>query len=135
MTDAAPEPAPLADRVADATLSVPGVTGLHAGSFGEVASYLPGRRVNGVRLRDDVAEVHVAVAMGRPLLEVAEAVRAAVAALVTTPVEVVVEDVTAAGEVPPVADQHDQPHRSDRGEVAVQAEGLGFPPAQEPSDG
>ncbi len=120
MTDAAPEPAPLADRVADATLSVPGVTGLHAGSFGEVASYLPGRRVNGVRLRDDVAEVHVAVAMGRPLLEVAEAVRAAVAALVTTPVEVVVEDVTEAGEVPP---------------VAVQAEGLGFPPAQEPSDG
>ena len=130
MTDAAPEPAPLADRVADATLSVPGVTGLHAGSFGEVASYLPGRRVNGVRLRDDLAEVHVAVAMGRPLLEVAEAVRAAVAALVTTPVEVVVEDVTAADEVPPVDDRVEAP-----AQAPARAEGLGFPPAQEPSDG
>ena len=135
MTTATPEPAPLADRVAEATLSVPGVTGLHAGSFGEVASYLPGRRVNGVRLRDDVAQVHVAVAMGQPLLQVAEAVRAAVATLVTTPVEVVVEDVTAADEVAAAADPQAPAPDTTVAPDASDAEGLGFPPAQEPSEG
>ena len=90
-----PDPGQLADAVATATLSVPGVTGLHAGSFGEVATYLPGRQVAGVRLRDDSTEVHISVAMGSPLLEVAEEVRSTVAGLVRGPVEVVVEDVTA----------------------------------------
>jgi len=88
------DPALVADLVAAATLTVPGVTGLHAGSFGEVATYLPGRRVEGVRLRRNVAEVHVAVAMGASLLDVAAVVRDTVAPLVGTPVEVVVEDVT-----------------------------------------
>lgn len=87
-----------ADQVAQAALAVPGVTGLHAGSFGEVGTYLVGRQVRGVRLRPEGAEVHVTVAMGRPLLEVAEAVRAAVAPLVDTEVSVVVEDVAPAAE-------------------------------------
>lgn len=89
-----------ADRVAAAAQSVPGVTGLHAGSFGSVATYLPGRRVNGIRLTDDVAEVHVTVAMGSQLLEVADSVRAAVEPLVATPVGVFVEDVTSADAYP-----------------------------------
>lgn len=83
-----------ADAVAAAALSVPGVTGLHAGSWGEVGTHLPGRRVDGVRLRDDVTEVHVTVAMGSRVLDVARDVRRAVAELVDTPVAVVVEDVT-----------------------------------------
>jgi len=83
-----------ADRVAAAVLAVPGVTGLHAGSWGEVGTYLPGRRVDGVRLRDDSTDVHITVAMGSVVADVARAVRAAVADLVTTPVAVVVEDVT-----------------------------------------
>ncbi|MCW2866980.1 MAG: hypothetical protein JWR20_1168 [Marmoricola sp.] len=91
-----PEDSP-ADRVASAALAVPGVTGLHAGSFGEVGTYLVGRQVHGVRLRPDGAEVHVTVAMGRPLLEVAQAVRAAVAPLVEGEVTVVVEDVSPTG--------------------------------------
>lgn len=82
------------DLVVDAVLAVPGVSGLHAGSFGEVATYLPGRRVAGVRLGDDAAEVHVAVVMGSPIAEVAERVVAAVAPLVHAPVRVFVEDVT-----------------------------------------
>jgi hypothetical protein len=84
----------LADRVAAAALAVPGVTGLHAGSWGEVAHYLPGRRVDGVRLRDDETEVHVTVSMGTPLLQAARQVRDVVSGLVDTPVSVVVEDVT-----------------------------------------
>lgn len=90
------EPTP-AEQVAAATLGVPGVAGLHAGSFGEVATYLPGRRVTGVRLRDDGTEVHVVAAMGSPLRELADAVRSAVAPLVDTPVQVVVEDVVPVG--------------------------------------
>lgn len=41
----------VADRIAVATLSCPAVARLHGGRFGEVATYLPGRRISGVRLR------------------------------------------------------------------------------------
>lgn len=97
---AAPAPEELADRVAAAVLSVPGVAGLHGGAFGEVATYLPGRRVAGVRLGDELAAVHVSVVYGVPVSETAEAVRAAVAPLLTTPVDVSVEDI-----VPAVTEQ------------------------------
>lgn len=85
-----------AEQVASAVLGVPGVAGLHAGSFGEVGTYLPGRRVTGVRLRDDITEVHVVATMGTPLRELADAVRSAVAPHVDTPVQVVVEDIVPA---------------------------------------
>lgn len=92
-----PEPE-LADLVATAVVSVPGVAGLHTGSFGEVATYLPGRRVNGVRLREDATEVHVTLVYGTPVLETAEKVRTAVASLVPTPVEVTIEDIVPASQ-------------------------------------
>jgi len=85
--------AAVADSVAAAALSVPGVSRLHGGSFGEVATYLAGRQVEGVRLRDGLLEVHLAVVMGSALLEVAGAVRDAVTPLVDTQVDVFVEDV------------------------------------------
>ncbi|KQT91531.1 hypothetical protein ASG49_10940 [Marmoricola sp. Leaf446] len=89
------EPDPV-DRVADAVVRVPGVTGLHAGSYGEVATYLPGRRVAGVRQRDGITEVHVTVAMGTAILEAATQVRTAVEAVTGDEVHVVVEDVSPA---------------------------------------
>ena len=55
-----------ADLVADAALSVPGVVGLHRGAFGEVATYLPGRRVEGVRLTDQLCAVHIVVSRPSP---------------------------------------------------------------------
>lgn len=83
----------LADLVATAALSVPGVAGMHAGQFGEVATYLVGRRVIGVRLRPTLVEVHVALTSGTPVLDVATSVRARVAPLVgRRPVDVTVED-------------------------------------------
>ena len=85
-----------AERAAEAALAVPGVADLHAGSFGEVGTYLPGRRVTGIRIRDDLTEVHVVAAMGSPLRELADAVRSAVTPVVGTPVQVVVEDVVPA---------------------------------------
>ncbi len=83
----------LADRVAAAVLTVRGVIGLHGGMFGETATYLPGRRVPGVRLTEDVTDIHLSLAYGSPIAATAQQVRDAVAALVTGPVDVTVEDV------------------------------------------
>lgn len=91
----------LADLVAAAVMSVPGVAGLHTGSFGEVATYLPGRRVNGVRLRQETTEVHVTLVYGVPVLETAEKIRLAVTALVATAVEVSIEDIVPAATLDP----------------------------------
>ncbi len=90
---AAPAEGELADTVAAAARAVPGVFDLHSGTFGEVASYLPGRRVIGVRLTPQRCEVHVVVTSGTPVLEIASTVQTVVAALVGTPVDVTVEDI------------------------------------------
>ena len=82
-----------AEAVASAVLAVPGVNALHAGVFGEVATYLPGRRVNGVRLSDEACEVHVVLDWGTPVLHTADAVRVAVERLVDGPVHVTVQDI------------------------------------------
>lgn len=86
-------PVDLADRVALAVCAVPGVAGLHTGAFGEAATYLPGRRVNGVRVRPGSCDVHVVLTWGAPVLATADRVRAVVAPLVGTRVDVTVEDV------------------------------------------
>jgi hypothetical protein len=85
----------LADAVREAVLRVDGVADTHTGTFGEVATYLPGRRVEGVRLRPDGAEVHVVLAWGAPVGGTADAIRAAVASLTGATVDVVIQDVAA----------------------------------------
>jgi hypothetical protein len=81
--DAEPLRAPaLAERVAEATLACPDVVAMSGGMVGEVATYLPGRRVTGVRLRDAVVEVHVVARYGPPMDEIGAQVRAAVTLLV-----------------------------------------------------
>ncbi len=92
-----PPQADLADRVAAAVLAVPGVAGLHTGTFGEVATYLPGRRVEGVRLRPDRAEVHLVLAWGAAVEPTAAAVRRVASAVAGTVVDVSVEDVADPG--------------------------------------
>jgi len=86
--------AEVADAVATAATSVPGVTGLNAGRFGEVATYTPGRRVVGVRLQDYSGEVHIEVDLHRNVTDTAEAVREAVEAVANRPMTVIVEDVS-----------------------------------------
>ncbi len=92
-----PPQADLADRVAAAVLGVPGVAGLHTGVLAEVATYLPGRRVEGVRLRPDRAEVHVVLAWGAAVEPTAAAVRRAATAITGTVVDVSVQDVADPG--------------------------------------
>jgi hypothetical protein len=91
------EPVPTTvDDIAALVLAVPDVVRLHAGRFGEVATYLPGRRVTGIKVGDDTVEVHVVVAARAPIRETAQLIHAAVATLVATPVHVYVEDVAVA---------------------------------------
>ena len=85
----------MADVVAAAVRGVPGVADLHAGMFGEVGTYLPGRRVPGIRLGDDVTEVHVTLVFGVAVRETAARVRDVVGTIIGTPVDVTIEDVVA----------------------------------------
>lgn len=87
------------DAVAAAVLACDGVADLSAGSVEEVATYLPGRRVRGVRIRDDAVEVHVVARWGTPLPDIGREVQAAVAPLAGgRPVVVAIEDVDAPGD-------------------------------------
>ena len=82
------------EAVAAAALGCPLIADLAGGRFGEVATYLPGRRIVGVREVDGTIEVHVVARWGRPLPEVAEVVRAAVAPHADgLPVAVFVDDI------------------------------------------
>ncbi len=85
-----------ADEIAALVLAVEGVVQLHPGRFGEVATYLPGRRVAGVKLSEQAVEVHVVLAYDTPIRAVAQQIHAAVAAVVDVPVQVYVEDLAAA---------------------------------------
>ncbi|GAA2757406.1 Asp23/Gls24 family envelope stress response protein [Actinopolymorpha rutila] len=80
----------LADRIAAAVTACPEVARLSAGP---VATYLPGRSVPGVAVRDDEVRVAVVARYGRPLAEIAEQVRAAVVPLVSARrVDVTIDD-------------------------------------------
>lgn len=81
-----------ADRIAAVVSAVPGVAALHPGMFGEVATYLPGRRVPGIRIGPDRVDVHVSLTLDAPVRATAAAIQDAVGALVDLPVDVTVED-------------------------------------------
>lgn len=91
-----------ADAVAAAVTAVPGVAGLHPGMFGEVGTYLPGRRVAGVRLAEGLTEVHVSLHYGVPVRETAARIRDVVVNVVGGRVDVTVEDVIPSGSTPSV---------------------------------
>lgn len=72
-----------ADAVAEAVLRCPDVVALSGGRVGEVATYLPGRRIAGVRVAADGAlTVHVVGRYGPTVDQLAAQVRAAVLAAV-----------------------------------------------------
>lgn len=80
------------DAVAAAALACEDVVAVTGGLFG-AGTYLPGRRVPGVRITDDGVEVHVVARFGPSMDEIARAVSASVAPVAGgRPVSVVVED-------------------------------------------
>ena len=75
-------------------LACPGVAAMHGGISGEAATYLPGRRVVGVRILPDWVEVHVVARWPIPASEIAAQVWANVARAVDgRRVDVVIGDV------------------------------------------
>ena len=82
-----------ADAVATAVLACPSVVSLSGGRAGEIASYLPGRRVTGVRIDEGAVTVHVVAAYGPTCGQIADQVRQAVQAVVAgLPVVVGIDD-------------------------------------------
>lgn len=82
-----------ADAVASAVLACPLVVALSGGRAGEIASYLPGRRVTGVRIGDGAVTVHVVAVYGPTCAQIATQVRQAVQAVVgPLPVIVGIDD-------------------------------------------
>lgn len=94
------DPGELVDRVRSAVLAVPGVADLSGGIAGEIATYLPGRRVPGVRLTDDGAEVHLVVEHRIPIPALAAAVHRAVQQVGPRRVDVYIDDLRDSGAVP-----------------------------------
>lgn len=79
-----------------AVLAHPGVARLDGGPFGSIASYLPGRRVVGVRIGvgDEPVELALVARLGTPLPRLAEELGSVVRALCgPVAVEVTVSDV------------------------------------------
>ena len=70
------------DAIAAATLRCPAVAGLDGGGTRFVATYLPGRRVVGVRADDHRVLVSVVLARAASVMTLNKQVRAAVAPLV-----------------------------------------------------
>lgn len=89
----------LVERAASAALATPGVAALHGGMFGEVATYLPGRRILGITLDEQSCAVHLTVRYPADLYETADRVRAAVEPIVGVPVHITIEDLLTADEV------------------------------------
>lgn len=87
----------LAVAVAAVVGAVPGVARLCGGKAGEIATYLPGRRVSGVRISDDGVDVHLVARWVASLPQLAQDVRTALRPVVgDRPVSVFVEDVEVA---------------------------------------
>lgn len=88
-----------ADAVAAAVRRCPGVVRLDAGGVPQVATYLPGRRVEGVRVGDRRIEVCVVGAYGTPVAELDAQIRTALAPLARgRAVDIHVAGVALAGE-------------------------------------
>jgi hypothetical protein len=93
--------AQLADAIAAAAVRCPAVASLSSGGLRPVATYLPGRRVDGVRIEPDRVLVSIVAVQGVPIIAVADQVRRAVEPLVAAHlVDVHVADVQLLEEQP-----------------------------------
>ena len=103
-----------ADVIAEAVQACPAVAALHGGRFGQVTTYLPGRRIVGVVVSADEIVVGVVGRFPVTVAELAREVRAAVAVLAPgVPVTVQVEDLLVPG------DPQSAPPRQQRGGEGV----------------
>jgi hypothetical protein len=98
-----PDPGALAERVAAAVVAHPAVAALHGGIYGSVATYLPGRKLVGVRIGegDEPVEVAVVLRADRPIPETVRSLRREVSRLCGgAAVDITVADIALPGELP-----------------------------------
>ena len=89
------------DAVAAAVRGCPGVSGLDGGPFSGVASYLPGRKVEGIVVRDGRMTVQIRSRWAVPAPELAAVITAMLAPLTgNRPVDVVIADIDDPPRVP-----------------------------------
>ena len=69
------------DAVYAAVLGCPGIAGLGSGQIGAMTTYLPGRRLPGLRVTPDCIELEVRMVWGASAAEIGTAIRGAVAQL------------------------------------------------------
>lgn len=82
------------DAVATAVAACAGVSGLSGGRFGEVGTYLPGRRVAGIQVGAGVVTVQVRARWGVPAGELSRQIRTVLAGAVgRRRVDIVVADI------------------------------------------
>jgi hypothetical protein len=81
------------DAVAAAVQGCPGVSGLDGGRFGEVASYLPGRRVAGVVVSGGRVTVQVRSRWAVPAADLLSQITAVLAPITGRRVDVVIADI------------------------------------------
>jgi hypothetical protein len=94
------DPPTLAERVAAAVGAHPSVVRLHGGTFGDLATHLPGRRLVGVRLgaAGEPVELGVVLLLDRPVPGVVRSLRRLVSGMCGgAPVDVTVGDVIVPG--------------------------------------
>ncbi len=70
-----------ADRLATAVQAARHIAGLDGGGYGEIATYLPGRRINGVRIRPESVTIGVIGRYPATATDIDACVRAAVGPL------------------------------------------------------
>ncbi|MDQ2708986.1 MAG: hypothetical protein M3Z25_15725 [Actinomycetota bacterium] len=92
---------PNPDLIAAAVHGCPVVAALHAGRFGEVATYLPGRRVTGVQIKAGGVAVHLVGRYPHSVTVIDQSVRSALSGLTAgLRVTIVIEDVEAGVDIP-----------------------------------
>lgn len=104
-----PDPGQLAEAIAAVVRAHPAVVDLDGGPFGAVASYLPGRRVVGVRVGElsDPVEISLIARLGSPLPQLATELRRVIRAVTgTRSIDVIVNDVIVDGPYLDSLDQH-----------------------------
>jgi hypothetical protein len=83
------------DVVAAAVRACPGVDELYVGQPGGIATYLPSRRIDGVRVDRHAIEVQVRARWGEPATDLAAQIRGALAVIAAgRSIDVTVADVT-----------------------------------------
>jgi hypothetical protein len=82
------------DDIAAAVLRCSGVAGLGSGTIGELATYLPGRRVPGIRVTPERVELEICAVWGSPAALIASQIWEALSTVVTDrPVEILITDI------------------------------------------